>query len=90
MHLQHPFTCIVAGPTKVGKTEWTNVVCSCTFCNNRKDNRTPKQAGMKLLKKPTVPVLNKKVDARVMRKLGIEPISDETWKGYWDVTLLAK
>lgn len=23
MSLQHPFTCIVAGPTKAGKTEWT-------------------------------------------------------------------
>jgi hypothetical protein len=23
MKLKHPFTCIVAGPTKVGKTEWT-------------------------------------------------------------------
>lgn len=72
-----------------GKTIWTNVVCSCSFCNNKKDNRTPKQANMKLIKKPTVPRLSKKVVSRVMKKLGIEPIHEESWKGYWDVTLIS-
>ncbi len=38
-----------------GKTEWTNVVCCCTKCNNRKGNLTPEQAGMKLRRKPTRP-----------------------------------
>lgn len=71
-----------------GKTVWTNVVCSCGLCNNKKDNRTPKQANMKLIKKPTVPRLNKKVVSRAFRKLGFEPIREESWKGYWDVTLI--
>lgn len=38
-----------------GKTEWTNIVSCCVTCNARKANRTPEQAGMKLLKKPVQP-----------------------------------
>lgn len=71
-----------------GKTSWTNVVCSCKTCNNRKDNRTPEQANMKLLKRATIPKLSKKVVAKVVRKLGIETIQEESWRGYWDVTLI--
>jgi len=36
-----------------GRTSWENVVCSCIKCNTKKGARTPKQAGMTLLKKPT-------------------------------------
>jgi len=73
-----------------GKTLWTNVVCSCSSCNNKKDSRTPKQANMKLIKYPTVPKLNKKVVAKAVRKLGFgEPIQEEKWRGYWDVTLIS-
>jgi 5-methylcytosine-specific restriction endonuclease McrA len=35
-----------------GKDEITNVVSSCSGCNNFKDNRTPEEAGMKLLFQP--------------------------------------
>jgi 5-methylcytosine-specific restriction endonuclease McrA len=38
-----------------GKSEWENLVCSCIKCNNRKDCRTPKQAGMELRKVPKKP-----------------------------------
>lgn len=38
-----------------GRTSWENVVCSCIECNLHKGGRTPEQAGMKLLKKPTRP-----------------------------------
>ena len=38
-----------------GKTEWTNVVLSCVKCNQKKRNRTPEQAGMKLIRKPFKP-----------------------------------
>jgi 5-methylcytosine-specific restriction endonuclease McrA len=38
-----------------GKTIWTNVVLSCIECNSRKDNKTPEEADMKLLKKPIQP-----------------------------------
>lgn len=36
---------------------WENVISSCMPCNNKKADRTPEQAGMKLLKKPFVPRL---------------------------------
>ena len=38
-----------------GKDTWRNMVCACLECNNRKGDRLPKQAGMKLLKKPKKP-----------------------------------
>ena len=38
-----------------GRTVWENIVTSCYACNDRKGNRTPEQAGMKLLKKPVKP-----------------------------------
>lgn len=38
-----------------GKTVWTNVVLCCKKCNLKKGNRTPEEAGLKLLKTPKVP-----------------------------------
>lgn len=38
-----------------GETNWENVVCSCLRCNNRKGDRLPGEAGMKLLRKPLRP-----------------------------------
>lgn len=38
-----------------GKTDWENIATSCYPCNNRKAGRTPQQAGMKLLRRPTRP-----------------------------------
>ena len=75
--------------SKGGLTTWANVVCSCSVCNNKKDSRTPKQAHMTLVKKPTVPRLSKKVVLRMIKKLGLTSIHEESWKGYWDVTLLS-
>jgi len=40
-----------------GVHEWTNVVAACEACNRVKDNRTPEQAGMKLLALPYAPNL---------------------------------
>lgn len=60
-----------------GKTEWTNIVTSCYDCNSKKANRTPQQAGMKLLSKPVKP-----------KYLPLAPIQIEeseapsTWKDY--------
>lgn len=41
-----------------GITTWENTVLCCVDCNRRKANRTPDQAGMKLLKKPKKPRVN--------------------------------
>lgn len=38
-----------------GKKNWTNVVSACRDCNQRKANRTPKQALMPLLSEPKAP-----------------------------------
>ncbi len=38
-----------------GPTTWENIVCSCVRCNTRKGNRTPQQAGMRLIRKPRRP-----------------------------------
>ena len=38
-----------------GRSTWANTVASCQPCNSRKANRTPVQAGMKLLATPFVP-----------------------------------
>jgi 5-methylcytosine-specific restriction endonuclease McrA len=41
-----------------GINSWKNCVCACFECNNKKSNKTPEQAKMKLLNKPVVPELN--------------------------------
>jgi 5-methylcytosine-specific restriction endonuclease McrA len=38
-----------------GATCWENVVVACTPCNQRKANRTPEQAGMRLHSRPVKP-----------------------------------
>ncbi len=41
--------------TQGGKTVWENIVTSCHPCNAHKRDRTPEQAGMKLLRPPFRP-----------------------------------
>ncbi|MDE2834879.1 MAG: HNH endonuclease [Bacteroidota bacterium] len=38
-----------------GKDQWTNLVAACIRCNNRKGDRTPEEARMKLRRKPFRP-----------------------------------
>ncbi|HSR41896.1 MAG TPA: HNH endonuclease, partial [Longimicrobiales bacterium] len=38
-----------------GRNTWENVVTSCSACNNRKGNRIPSEAGMKVLGEPGEP-----------------------------------
>lgn len=38
-----------------GKNQWDNVVTACIKCNNLKSNKTPQEAGMKLLQKTFTP-----------------------------------
>lgn len=40
-----------------GKTTWLNCVAACPGCNQRKDDRTPAEAGMRLRREPFVPTL---------------------------------
>lgn len=39
-----------------GRTTWTNIVTCCSPCNLKKADRTPAEAGMKLLREPKQPI----------------------------------
>ncbi len=41
--------------SKGGASDWENLVCACMRCNNRKNNRTPRDANMELRRKPRQP-----------------------------------
>jgi len=71
--------------SKGGKTEWENIVTCCPECNRKKGGRTPAEAGMKLLKKPTRP----KWLPAIRIKIGYKNIP-QSWRDYlyWNVELL--
>ncbi len=52
-----------------GLTTWLNCCACCSKCNSAKENRTPEEAGMKILNKPTVPVLGLKNDMYKIQKI---------------------
>lgn len=58
-----------------GITCWTNIVVACMPCNQRKGDRTPLQAGMRLLTKPVVPT------SVPTCNVFVDPLP-ETWKDY--------
>lgn len=69
-----------------GKSVWTNIVCACTKCNVKKGGRTPKRAGMTLIRKPLKPKRNPLIHLH----LGHQRY--RTWKqflehAYWSVEL---
>jgi len=45
----------VVPKSKGGRSIWENLVCACFKCNQKKDNRTPREAGLLLVKKPVEP-----------------------------------
>jgi 5-methylcytosine-specific restriction endonuclease McrA len=69
-----------------GKTTWDNIVCCCVRCNVKKGGRTPEQAHMHLIVKPTKPKRSPVINIR---------LADErysSWKqfldnAYWTVEL---
>jgi len=44
--------------SKGGGNTWGNTACACRWCNHRKADRTPHEAGMKLLWEPKRPRVN--------------------------------
>lgn len=69
-----------------GGDSWDNIVCACVKCNMRKGGRTPNQATMKLIRRPTKPKRNPTITIR----LGDEKY--HSWKAflddaYWHVEL---
>ena len=60
-----------------GKTNWLNIVTACTKCNTKKGNRTPREAGMALLKQPVQPAATPTLIVTVSR----ESMPD-AWRDY--------
>lgn len=58
-----------------GKNTFENTVCSCFSCNNRKDDRTPREAEMVLNCNPTQPTVSE-----FTRKLAGSYASDNIFK----------
>ncbi len=69
-----------------GPTQWDNIVCSCIPCNTRKANRTPAEAGMRLIRKP------KRPKWRPFVQVNFGAPIHESWRhfldlAYWNVEL---
>ncbi|MFD2247709.1 HNH endonuclease [Pontibacter ruber] len=58
-----------------GETSWYNLVTACMRCNTRKGDRTPEEAGLKLLQKPKKPSLQS------FLKLHLD-MHNEDWRVY--------
>jgi 5-methylcytosine-specific restriction endonuclease McrA len=69
-----------------GRTEWTNVVAACSSCNLRKANKSVKEAGMHMQKKPIQP--NNQYLQKVGRAFPPNYLH-ESWRDflYWDSEL---
>lgn len=76
----HSFTLDHINPSsKGGRKHWLNIVACCKACNQKKGDRTPKQAGMTLKRQPYIPNL-----VRVKNKIKIEQDVPFEWKNYLD------
>ena len=60
-----------------GRSSWENLVASCYSCNNRKGDRTPEEAGLKLRRRPRPFTLH--TSRQLMRLIGHR---DEKWRKY--------
>jgi len=60
-----------------GKKVWQNIVTCCIACNQRKGNKSVKQAGMKLQKNPIIPK-----ELIVGRENIFSTNTPEEWKDY--------
>ena len=61
--------------SRSGKDSWENCVCACIECNQKKHNRTPQEANMKLLRKPRRP----SIISFIIRRL---KLTNRSWEKY--------
>ena len=61
--------------SKGGTDSWENLVAACVSCNNRKGDRVPSEAGLKMRRKPIRP-------SHVMFIRHFVGIVDDNWKPY--------
>ncbi|NIL98630.1 MAG: HNH endonuclease [Planctomycetales bacterium] len=69
-----------------GQMSWENIVCCCVDCNARKGGRTPREAGMKLIRSPKRPKHNPLLSGKLNNP------KYESWKtflsnAYWSIDL---
>lgn len=77
---QSEFTFEHVIPRKLGgQTTWENIVVACHPCNQKKKDRTPAQAGMKLLSKPVRP---RALASAPVRTLTVTRDTPACWKDY--------
>lgn len=62
-----------------GENHWCNVVAACVHCNNRKGNKTPREANMTLIKNPSTP--KNKFEFEIT-KISLNPSLQTEWKKY--------
>lgn len=62
--------------TPESRKSWENIVTACLRCNQKKADRTPQEAGMRLLKKPTKPRWTPQMTIR------LKATDPEAWRSY--------
>lgn len=74
-----------------GLTNWRNIVCSCLKCNTKKNDRTPEQAGMKLIQRPYAPIIADSYEEGILNRLkdSASILNNEKWRSwiYWNVEM---
>jgi len=60
-----------------GKNEWINLVSACRKCNSRKNDRTPEEAGMPLLRRPLPQTIH--TPRFILKSLGAQ---EKSWDRY--------
>jgi len=64
--------------SKGGKSSFENCVASCKPCNNKKNDKTPREANMVLRRRPFQPTIMEFITIK-MKLLGIDKILKELW-----------
>ncbi|MCX4092652.1 HNH endonuclease [Nocardia sp. alder85J] len=60
-----------------GPNTWGNLIAACAPCNTRKADRTPEEAGMRLLWEPKAPNEIEKKQRRIWKHLSATPVDTE-------------
>ena len=72
---------------KKNATNWYNITTACMLCNRKKSNRTPEQAGMKLLnppKKPPYEIRYLPIAKELTTIYSSEDLEKHEWRKYID------
>jgi len=87
----------VVPKSRGGAMSWFNIVLSCIPCNDKKRDRTPEEAGMKLIRKPYQPTqdevrvhISKRLRAKLTKNMPVSwatYIDTQMTQMYWNVEL---